>query len=144
MAFKYSNCLVTFSAYCAFVREIRHANILHVSAFDKCYTSSFPSQFLARHICHLYHLYIGGEKSVMCRNFRFQYMTDVEKSEISPRVEEFQIFKTTDVEKSEILPNLEELRNSASSFHWLSSSIFNVCSSFVRPASVTPPLISTI
>ena len=30
------------------------------------------------------------------------------------------------------------LRNSASSFHWLSSSIFNVCrSSFVCPASVT-------
>ena len=36
------------------------------------------------------------------------------------------------------------LRNSASSFHWLSSSIFSVCSLFVRPASVTPPLISTI
>ena len=37
------------------------------------------------------------------------------------------------------------LRNSASSFHWLSSSIFNVrCLLFVRPASVTPPLISTI
>ena len=36
-------------------------------------------------------------------------MTDVEKSEISPRVEEFQIFHTTDVEKSEILPNLEVL-----------------------------------
>ena len=35
------------------------------------------------------------------------------------------------------------LRNSASSFHWLSSSIFTVCS-VVRPASVTPPLISTI
>ena len=33
---------------------------------------------------------------VMWRNFRFQYMTDVEKSEISPRVEEFQIFHTTD------------------------------------------------
>ena len=31
-------------------------------------------------------------------------MTDVEKSEISPRVEEFQIFHTTDVEKSEMLP----------------------------------------
>ena len=36
------------------------------------------------------------------------------------------------------------LQNSASSFHRLSSSIFNVRSSFVRPASVTPPLISTI
>ena len=34
-----------------------------------------------------------------------------------------------------------KLRNLASSFHWLSSSIFT-CSSFVR--SVTPPLISTI
>ena len=48
----------------------------------------------------------------MWRNFRFQYMTDVEKSEISPRVEEFQIFHTTDVEKSEILSNLEEFQNS--------------------------------
>ena len=38
-----------------------------------------------------------------------------------------------------------ELRNSASSFHWLSSSIFSVCCLFVvRPASVTPPLISTL
>ena len=37
-----------------------------------------------------------------------------------------------------------KLRNSASSFHWLSSSIFNVRSFVCRPASVTPPLISTI
>ena len=38
-----------------------------------------------------------------------------------------------------------KLRNSASSFHWLSSSIFNVRLLFVvRPASVTSPLISTI
>ena len=37
-------------------------------------------------------------------------MTDVEKSEISPHVEEFQIFHTTDVKKSEILPNLEEFQ----------------------------------
>ena len=36
-----------------------------------------------------------------------------------------------------------KLRNSASSFHWLSSSIFNV-RSFGCPASVTPPLISTV
>ena len=43
-------------------------------------------------ICHLYHLYIGGEKSVMWRNFRFQCMTDVEKFEISPHAEEFQLF----------------------------------------------------
>ena len=36
------------------------------------------------------------------------------------------------------------LRNSAPSFDWLSSSIFNVHRSFViRPTSVTPPLIST-
>ena len=39
-------------------------------------------------------------------------MTDVDKSEISPHVEEFQIFHTTDVEKSEIFPNLEEFHNS--------------------------------
>ena len=44
------------------------------------------------HICHLNHLYIGGEKSVMWRNFRFQCMTDVEKFEISPHAEEFQLF----------------------------------------------------
>ena len=49
----------------------------------------------------------------MWRNFRFQYMTDVEKSEISPHVEEFQIFHTTDVDKSEILPKLEEFKISA-------------------------------
>ena len=36
------------------------------------------------------------------------------------------------------------LRNSASSVHWLSSSIFSVRRLFVCPASVTPPLISTI
>ena len=42
------------------------------------------------HICHLDHLYIGGEKLVMWRNFRFQYTTDVEKSEILPDLEEFQ------------------------------------------------------
>ena len=45
-------------------------------------------------------------------NFTFLHMTDVEKSEISPRVEEFQIFHTTDVEKSEMLPILEEFKNS--------------------------------
>ena len=44
----------------------------------------------------------------MWRNFRFQYIPDVEKSEMSPHVEEFQIFHTTDVEKLEILPNLDE------------------------------------
>ena len=42
------------------------------------------------HICHLNHLYIGGEKLVMWRNFTFQYTTDVEKSEILPDLEEFQ------------------------------------------------------
>ena len=36
------------------------------------------------------------------------------------------------------------LRNSASSFHWLSSSIFSYSRLVVHPASVTPPLISTI
>ena len=33
---------------------------------------------------------------VTWRNFRFQYMTDVEKSEISPHVEEFQISQLVD------------------------------------------------
>ena len=35
-------------------------------------------------------------------------MTDVEKFEISPHAEEFQLFHTIDAEKCEILPNLEE------------------------------------
>ena len=48
----------------------------------------------------------------MWRHLKFQYLTDVEKSEISPHEEEFQIFHTTDVEKSEMLPNLEEFQNS--------------------------------
>ena len=52
------------------------------------------------------------KKLVMWRNFRFQYMTHVEKSKISPHVEEFQIFHTTDVEKSDILPNLDAFKNS--------------------------------
>ena len=42
------------------------------------------------HICHLNHLYIGGEKIGHVKNFRFQYTTDVEKSEILPDLEEFQ------------------------------------------------------
>ena len=54
------------------------------------------------------YIYIGGEKSVMWRNFRFQCMTDVEKFEISPHAEEFQLFHTIDAGKCEILPNLEE------------------------------------
>ena len=49
----------------------------------------------------------------MWRNFKFKYMTDVEISEISPHVEEFQIFHTTDVEKSEILPKFEEFQMSS-------------------------------
>ena len=49
--------------------------------------------------------YIDGEKLVLWRNFKFQCVTDVEKSEISPHTEKFQIFHTT---KSEILPNLDE------------------------------------
>ena len=44
----------------------------------------------------------------MWRHLKFQYLTDVEKSEISPHEEEFQIFHTTDVEKCEILLDLEK------------------------------------
>ena len=55
-------------------------------------------------ICHQY---ICGENSVMWRDFRFQYLTDVKKSEISTHVENFRFFHTTGVEKCEILPNLE-------------------------------------
>ena len=34
---------------------------------------------------------------VMWRNFRFQYITNVEKSEISPHVAEFQILRTKEI-----------------------------------------------
>ena len=40
-------------------------------------------------------------------------MTDVEKHEISPHLDEFHIFHTTDVEKSEILPKFEEFQMSS-------------------------------
>ena len=40
--------------------------------------------YLIPHICHLYHLYIGGGKSVMWRNFIFP---DLEKTAVSPRVD---------------------------------------------------------
>ena len=32
------------------------------------------------HICHQYHQYICGEKSVMWSNFKFTHMTEVERS----------------------------------------------------------------
>ena len=57
----------------------------------KFWTNTSETTFTP-HICHLDHLYIGGAKSVMWRNFRFQCMTDVEKFEISPHAEEFQLF----------------------------------------------------
>ena len=47
------------------------------------------------------------------------------------------------VTKSQSMKDKLSLRDSASSFHWLSSSIFS-CSFVVRPASVTSPPISTI
>ena len=40
--------------------------------------------------------------------------------------------------------SIDLLRDSASSFHWLSSSIFSCCCLVGCPASVTSPLISTI
>ena len=43
----------------------------------------------------------------MDRKALCKYMTDVEKSEIYPHLEEFQIFHTTDVEKSKILRNFK-------------------------------------
>ena len=39
-------------------------------------------------------------------------MADVEKSEISPHLDEFQIFYTTEVEKSKMSPNLEKFQMS--------------------------------
>ena len=39
------------------------------------------------HICGLYHLYIGAQKSVMWIYFRFLNVTDVEFSEFTPHVE---------------------------------------------------------
>ena len=65
-------------------------------------------------ICHLDHLYIGGEKLVMLRNFKFQYMTDVEKSDISPYCQiwrNFTFLHMTDVEKSDISPHCQIWRN---------------------------------
>ena len=59
-------------------------------------------------ICHLDRLCIGGEKLVMWRNFRFQYMTDVEKSKISPHEEDCQIFPHNRSGECEILPNWDE------------------------------------
>ena len=43
------------------------------------------------------------KKSVMWRNFKFLYMTDVEKSEISPHVEEFQIYEIAGSPASSLL-----------------------------------------
>ena len=40
--------------------------------------------YLIPHICHLYHLYIGGGKSIMWRNFIFP---DLEKTAVSPHVD---------------------------------------------------------
>ena len=39
------------------------------------------------HICHGPTGQARGEKSVMWRNFKFLYMTDVEKSKIHPHVD---------------------------------------------------------
>ena len=41
------------------------------------------------------------KKSVMWRNFKFLYMTDVEKSKIHPMWINFKFLRMTDVEKSE-------------------------------------------
>ena len=69
-----------------------HKRLIHPSLNQRPWPSfEIDSHCTIPHICHLNHLYIGGEKSVMWRNFRFQYMTDVDKSEIPPHVEEFQI-----------------------------------------------------
>ena len=54
--------------------------------------NNFMVPYYIPHICHQYHQYICAEKLVMWRNFRFLYMIDVEKSEVSPHVEHFQIY----------------------------------------------------
>ena len=46
------------------------------------------------------------KKSVMWRNFKILYMTDVEKSKIHPRVDKLKFPHMTDVEKSEISFNM--------------------------------------
>ena len=63
--------------------------------------------FCIPHICHLYHLYIGGEKISHVENFQISIHGRCGES---PHVEEFQIFHTTDVEKYEVLPNLEAIQ----------------------------------
>ena len=53
------------------------------------YTFTLKRYTVDKSICHQY---ICGEKSVMWRNFRFLNVTNVEKSEVSPQVEQFQIY----------------------------------------------------
>ena len=53
------------------------------------YTFTLKRYTVDKSICHQC---ICGEKSVMWRNFRFLNMTDVEKFEVSPQVEQFQIY----------------------------------------------------
>ena len=59
------------------------------NAFMLIYTFTLKRYTVDKSICHQY---ICGEKSVMWRNFRFLNMTDVEKFEVSPQVEQFQIY----------------------------------------------------
>ena len=77
------------------------SNMGQHSQFLQCFRLTFslsaplcvsPQPQIIPDICHLNHQYISGEKSVMWRNFRFQYITDVGKFDISPHAEEFQIF----------------------------------------------------
>ena len=53
---------------------------------NKFYLSFFVHQRIP-HICHGHKDGVRGEKIVMWRNFKFLYMTDEEKSKISPHVD---------------------------------------------------------
>ena len=59
-------------------------------------------------VTYIAYISLGGKVLVMWRNFRFKYMTDVEKFQILHMQRNFSFFHTIDAEKCEFLPNLEE------------------------------------
>ena len=101
-----------------------------------------------RHLCNVRRLVTLGS----CVFIKYLICTNVQGSQkclfcnlhcpaILATHKRWQLYKHAVCERH---PLCSYLRNSASSFHWLSSSIFNVCSFVCCPASVTPLLISNI
>ena len=62
------------------------------------------------HICHLYHLDIGGEKIGHVEEFQISIHDRCAEILNFSRCSRISDFHRTDVEKSEILPNLEEFQ----------------------------------